>query len=270
MLRAGKHGRLSNRCTLILIKSERGPSRFDQAWTWPEASVDSGLQDEAVWGRNSLLGGLPADRRLRSYRSGPSRSLDLPWIATPLQRCDFISRRGTAKSKLSSIRPRRPEWLGLMTGVGHGPSSPLRETMVGNGVEPGGSARGPRYRSLGMGCASCILLERRRLCRRHVGTFHTSSCIWQPLRQVPSERTMSSEAIKSRSRRQGERVPWNSDCKASMRSSLAAVGALAKPSRGNWLTKGSMWRSWRGTRGIWRRRRVSWLPRRTGASSPRS
>src|SRR5260370_3596567 len=44
-----------------------------------------------------------------------------------------------------------------------------------------------------MGCAPCIVLERRRLCRRHVGTFHTSSCVWQPLRQVPSERTMSSE-----------------------------------------------------------------------------
>src|ERR1700730_13520349 len=51
----------------------------------------------------------------------------------------------------------------------------------------------PRYRSLGMGCAPCIVLERRRLCRRHIGTFHTSSCVWQPLRQVPSETTMSSE-----------------------------------------------------------------------------
>src|ERR1700730_15339340 len=37
------------------------------------------------------------------------------------------------------------------------------------------------------------VLERRRLCRRHVGTFHTLSCVWQPLRQVPSETTMSSE-----------------------------------------------------------------------------
>src|SRR6202047_1184157 len=90
--------------------------------------------------------------------------------------------------------------------MGHGPSSPLRETMVGNGVESGRSGWGPRYRSFGMGCAPRIVLERRWLCRRHVGTFHTSSCVWQPLRQFPSERTMSSEAIKSRSRRRGERA----------------------------------------------------------------
>ena len=79
-------------------------------------------------------------------------------------------------------------------------------TIVGNGVESGRSGRGPHYRSFGMGCAPRIVLERRRLCRRHVGTFHTSSCVWQPLRQVPSERTMSSEAMKSRSRRRGERA----------------------------------------------------------------
>jgi hypothetical protein len=30
----------------------------------------------------------------------------------------------------------------------------------------------------------------------------------------------------------------------------------------------SMWRSWPGTRRIWRRRRESWRPRRTGASFP--
>ena len=48
--------------------------------------------------------------------------------------------------------------------------------------------------------------------------FHTSSCAWQPLHQVPSERTMSRNATKSRSRRQRERVPWTSDCTASMRS----------------------------------------------------
>jgi hypothetical protein len=45
--------------------------------------------------------------------------------------------------------------------VGHVPSSPLRETMVGNGVESGGSGRGPRYRSFGTGCAPCIGLEPR-------------------------------------------------------------------------------------------------------------
>ena len=39
-----------------------------------------------------------------------------------------------------------------------------------------------------------------------------------PCARVPSERTMSAEAMKSRSRRQGERKPWTSDCKASMRS----------------------------------------------------
>src|SRR5271157_4720399 len=38
---------------------------------------------------------------------------------------------------------------------------------------------------------------------------------WQPLHQGASERTMSTEAMKSRSRRQGERIPWTSDCKAS-------------------------------------------------------
>jgi hypothetical protein len=85
------------------------------------------------------------------------------------------------------------------------------------GVGSVGSDRRPAYRSFGMGGAPCIALE-RRLCRRHVGTVHTSSCVWQPLRQAPSERTMSSEATRSRSRRQGERKPWNSDCKASMRS----------------------------------------------------
>ena len=40
----------------------------------------------------------------------------------------------------------------------------------------------------------------------------------QALHHGPSERTMSTDAIKSRSRRQGERMPWTSDCKASMRS----------------------------------------------------
>jgi len=64
--------------------------------------------------------------------------------------------------------------------------------MVGNGVESGRSGRGPRYRSFGMGCVPRIVLERRRHCRRHVGTFRTSSCVWQPLRRVRSGRTMSS------------------------------------------------------------------------------
>jgi hypothetical protein len=31
----------------------------------------------------------------------------------------------------------------------------------------------PATRSFGMGCAPCIVLERRRLCRRHVGTGNT-------------------------------------------------------------------------------------------------
>jgi hypothetical protein len=39
-----------------------------------------------------------------------------------------------------------------------------------------------------------------------------------PLRQGPSQRTMPPEPTKSRSRRQGEKVPWTSDCKASMQS----------------------------------------------------
>jgi CRP-like cAMP-binding protein len=59
--------------------------------------------------------------------------------------------------------------------------------------------------------------ERRRLCRRQVGTFHASPRVWQPLRQVPSERTMAVEQ-QNRSLRQGERMSWTSDCRASMRS----------------------------------------------------
>jgi hypothetical protein len=37
---------------------------------------------------------------------------------------------------------------------------------------------------------------------------------WRPLRQGSSERTMCHEPIN----RQGERMPWTSDCKANMRS----------------------------------------------------
>src|ERR1700732_883090 len=45
----------------------------------------------------------------------------------------------------------------------------------------------------------------RRLCRRQCGHVpYIVPRLATPLRQVPSERTMSSEAIKSRSRRQGE------------------------------------------------------------------
>jgi hypothetical protein len=47
---------------------------------------------------NSLFGRLPADRRLRSYRSGPPVSLDLTCIAIPRQRCEFLSRRGTEQT----------------------------------------------------------------------------------------------------------------------------------------------------------------------------
>ena len=39
---------------------------------------------------------------------------------------------------------------------------------------------GPLYRNFGTGCAPCIVLEQRR-------KFHTSSRVWQSLRQVPSE-----------------------------------------------------------------------------------
>ena len=77
-------------------------------------------------------------------------------------------------------------------------------------------AGGPAKAALRWGAP--LVLERRRLSRRHGGRFHTSSCVWQPLRQAPSERTMSRNATKSRSRCQGERVPWTSDCTASMRS----------------------------------------------------
>jgi len=38
---------------------------------------------------DSLCGGLPTDRRLRSYRSGPSVSLDLPWIAIHASAASF-------------------------------------------------------------------------------------------------------------------------------------------------------------------------------------
>ena len=96
-----------------------------------------------------------------------------------------------------------------------GQEEPFAKLSDGEGSNPAIRAGGPATATLGWG-APCIVLERRRLCRRHVGTFHSWSCVWQPLRQVPSERTMSSEAIKSRSRRQGESVPWT--CKASMRS----------------------------------------------------
>jgi hypothetical protein len=76
---------------------------------------------------------------------------------------------------------------------------------------------GPRYRSFAMGCAPCIVPERRSLCRRHVGTFQTLLRLATPLRRVPSERTISSEAINC-GHAAKEREPWTSDCKASMRS----------------------------------------------------
>src|SRR6516225_291834 len=68
----------------------------------------------------------------------------------------------------------------------------------------------------GMVCALCIALG-RRLCRRPVGTFHASPRVWQHLRQVSSERTMSSEAT-NRGHADKEREPWTSDCRKSMRS----------------------------------------------------
>jgi hypothetical protein len=47
---------------------------------------------------NSLFGRLPANRRLRSCRSGPAVSLDLSWIAIPRQRREFLSCRGTEQA----------------------------------------------------------------------------------------------------------------------------------------------------------------------------
>ena len=54
-------------------------------------------------------------------------------------------------------------------------------------------------------------------CRRSTDCGSTSPYLWGPLHQDASEGTMSTEVIKSRSCRQGERMPWTSDCKASMR-----------------------------------------------------
>src|ERR1700730_5640634 len=42
-----------------------------------------------------LFGRLPANCRLGSCRLGPAMSLDLPWIAIPRQRREFLSCRGT-------------------------------------------------------------------------------------------------------------------------------------------------------------------------------
>ena len=75
---------------------------------------------------------------------------------------------------------------------------------------------GPATAALGWG-TQCIVLERRRLCRRRVGTLQTLLRPATPLRRVPSVRTMSCEAT-NRGHAAKERAPWNSDYKASMRS----------------------------------------------------
>ena len=78
----------------------------------------------------------------------------------------------TLLGSISLTRLLRPWVHGAPVGIGGKVSGVERRLWV----ESGGSGRGPRYRSFGMGCAPCIVLDRRRLCRRHVGTFHKSSC----------------------------------------------------------------------------------------------
>jgi 5,10-methylenetetrahydromethanopterin reductase len=63
----------------------------------------------------------------------------------------------------------------------------------------------------------CLALL-RRLCRGPAVRFHASPRVWRPLRQVPSQRTMSSGTKKSRSPKAREGMPWISDCRTSMRS----------------------------------------------------
>jgi hypothetical protein len=71
-----------------------------------------------------------------------------------------------------------------LEGAGFEPSVPpskehplgrVVQTRRRGSVESGGSAGVSTLPQLWDGCAPCIVLERRRLCRRHAGTFHTPS-----------------------------------------------------------------------------------------------
>ena len=100
-------------------------------------------------------------------------------------------------------------------GIGHVPS--------GAGMSLGGSrsydaAAAPRHRSERRMGAPHAPRWRRQIRRRHPGTFHGSPHVWLSLHQGPSARTMSFEAMKSRSYRLGEKMPWTLDCRANMRS----------------------------------------------------
>src|SRR5437870_6262522 len=61
-----------------------------------------------------------------------------------------VASRGVPLSRSST--PRRPcDRIGARSGKGHEPSSPLRETMLGKGVESGGSGPRPATAALGWG-----------------------------------------------------------------------------------------------------------------------
>jgi hypothetical protein len=61
----------------------------------PEPAADSIGKVKQDGSKNSLFGGLPAERRLRSCRSSPAMSLDFSWITIPRERSEFRPCRGT-------------------------------------------------------------------------------------------------------------------------------------------------------------------------------
>jgi hypothetical protein len=90
---------------------------------------------------------------------------------------------GFSQVKLTSVRDGFVVDSAL-EGAGFEPSVPpskehplgrVVQTRRRGSVESGGSAGVSTLPQLWDGCAPCIVLERRRLCRRHAGTFHTPS-----------------------------------------------------------------------------------------------
>jgi hypothetical protein len=90
---------------------------------------------------------------------------------------------------------------------GAGRAVPNAKLSNGEGSNPAVRAGAPLPR-LWDGGAPCIVLERRRLRRRHVGTFHTSSCVWQPLRLVPYHEAVTSARRTHRVPSRQSRRPW--------------------------------------------------------------
>jgi hypothetical protein len=130
-----------------MLLDERGKSGLNSA---PAARIDPQLHPlraccfphisyQSVGTRIVRVPSYPGDRRAPNGSFGSSNEL----------------KGGDSERRVSTL-PRRFVGRPATSVKGHGPSSPLSEMMVGNGVDSGGSGRGPRYRSFGMGCASRI------------------------------------------------------------------------------------------------------------------